>query len=120
MIFILGRGLRKFNNSLLYEMDYVEIATETNNKKPKEQYTGLFYDRSTLSEIDDLVIHFTINDQLLLETLLTEIRGKTISYASFRKKRNKKLENCLVEDIMKLENELHTVENFDVIKKKEI
>jgi hypothetical protein len=26
----------------------------------------------------------------------------------------------LVEDIMKLENELHTVENFDVIKKKEI
>ena len=72
-------------------MDYVEIATETNNKKPKEQYTGLFYDRSTLSEIDDLVIHFTINDQLLLETLLTEIRGKTISYASYRKKEKKEI-----------------------------
>ena len=41
---------------------------------------------STLSEIDDLVIHFTINDQLFLETLLTEIRGKTISYASYREK----------------------------------
>ena len=85
-------------------MDYVEIATETNNKKPKEQYTGLFYDRSTLSEIDDLVIHFTINDQVCIETLLTEIRGKTISYASYRKKEKQKLENCFVEDIMKLEN----------------
>ena len=68
-------------------MDYVEIVKET--IKNKEHYAGLVYDRSTLSEIDDLVIHFTINDQLLLETLLTEIRGKTISYASFRKKRKR-------------------------------
>jgi hypothetical protein len=36
-------------------------------KKTKEQYAGLVYDRSTLSEIDDLVIHFTINDQLFLK-----------------------------------------------------
>jgi hypothetical protein len=65
------------------------------------------------------VIHFTINDQLILETLLTEIRGKTISYASYRKKKKKKkLENCFVSDIMKLENELHTTENFDLIGKK--
>ena len=68
-------------------MDYVEIVKET--IKNKEHYAGLVYDRSTLSEIEDLVIHFTINDQLLLETLLTEIRGKTISYASFRKKRKR-------------------------------
>ena len=55
MILILGRGLRKFNNSLLYEMDYVEIVKET--IKNKEHYAGLVYDRSTLSEIDDPVIH---------------------------------------------------------------
>jgi hypothetical protein len=41
---------------------------------------------STLSEIDDLVIHFTINDQLFPETLLTEIRGKTISFLDLEKK----------------------------------
>ena len=45
---------------------------------------------STLSEIDDLVIHFTLNDQLFLETLLTEIRGKTISYTPYRKKKERK------------------------------
>ena len=63
-------------------MDYVEIVKET-VKKTREQYAALVYDRNTLSEIDDLVIHFTINDQLFLETLLTEIRGKTISYALY-------------------------------------
>jgi hypothetical protein len=59
-------------------------------KKTKEQYAALVYDISTLSEIDDLVIHFTIYDQLFIETLLTEIRGKTISYASYRKKEKKR------------------------------
>ena len=39
-------------------------------KKTREQYAALFYDRNALSEIDDLVIHFTINDQLFLEILL--------------------------------------------------
>ena len=49
---------------------------------------------------------------------MTKIRGKTISYASYRKKDKKKLENCFVENIMKLENELHTTENVDLIEKK--
>ena len=57
--------------------------------KTKEQYAALLYDRSTLSEKDDLVIHFTINDKLFLETLLIEIRGKTMSYALYRKKKKK-------------------------------
>jgi hypothetical protein len=70
-------------------MDYVEIVKET-TKKPKEKYAALVYDRNTLSEIDDLVIHFTINDQLFLETLLIKIRGKNNSYASYRKKEKKK------------------------------
>ena len=56
-------------------MDYVETVKET-IKKTKGQYAALIYKRSTLSEKDELVIHFTINDQLFLETLLTEIRGK--------------------------------------------
>jgi hypothetical protein len=59
-------------------MDYDATVKET-IKKAKGQYAALIYDRSTLSEIDDLIIHFTINDQLFLETLLIEIRGKTIS-----------------------------------------
>jgi hypothetical protein len=33
--FILGRGLWKFKDSLLYEMDYVEIVKETIKKNKK-------------------------------------------------------------------------------------
>jgi hypothetical protein len=42
-------------------------------------------------------------DQLFLEFLLTEIRGKTISYATFKKRERVKLENTLTRDIRKLE-----------------
>jgi hypothetical protein len=54
-------------------------------KKPKEQYAALDYNRSTLSEIDDLVIHFTINDQLFLESLIVKLlgSGQTYSYLLF-------------------------------------
>ena len=50
---------------------------------------------------------------------MIKIRDKTILYASYRKK-EKKIENCFVYDIMKLENELHTTATFDLIGKKEI
>ena len=39
-----------------------------------------------MTEIRNKDIQFTINDQLFLDTLLMEIRGKTISYASYKAK----------------------------------
>ena len=56
-----------------------------------------------------LEIQFTINDQLFLETLLTEMRRSTISYAAFREKLNNELENKLCDDIKNLEYD----ENID-------
>jgi hypothetical protein len=41
-------------------MDYDEIVKET-IKKTKEQYAALVYDKSTLSEIDDLGFEFLIH-----------------------------------------------------------
>lgn len=40
----------------------------------------------SILDITDSEIQFTINDQYFLETLLMEIRSKTISYASYSKK----------------------------------
>jgi len=37
--------------------------------------------------INNAEIQFTINDQLFLETLLMNIRGKTISYSTYKKKK---------------------------------
>ena len=41
----------------------------------------------------------TINSQLFLETLLMEIRGKTISYSSYKRKERDKIERDLLKDI---------------------
>ena len=51
-------------------------------------------------------IEFTINDKLFLETLLMIIRGNTIQFSSFNKKKNTEKENKLEADIKKLEEEI--------------
>ena len=35
--------------------------------------------------VPDNEIQFLINDQLFLETLLVEVRGKSVSYSSYKK-----------------------------------
>lgn len=43
------------------------------------------YKKESILDITDSEIQLTINDQHFLETLLMEIRSKTISYASYLK-----------------------------------
>ena len=50
---------------------------------------------------------FSINDQLLFETLKLQIRGKTISYAAWRKKEQNKTENSLEKEINFLQQSLN-------------
>ena len=55
--FILGRG---YGNLIIhFYMRWIMLKLlKKLLRKTKEQYAGLVYDRSTLSEIDDPVIHF--------------------------------------------------------------
>ena len=69
------------------------------------------YDVENVDNINNDSIEFTINDQLFVETLLLEIRGKTISYSSFRKKEKDRQENQLVKEIEDMENS----ENLNLI-----
>ena len=55
-------------------------------EKVIQQYAALPYDRDNLSKISSKDIQFTISDQLFLDVLLMEIRSKTISYATMKKK----------------------------------
>ena len=64
------------------------------------------YNRKNIHLIDDEQLVFTIDDQLLFEMLLLEIRGKCISHASFKKKENTKLEKEILFDIKQLEENL--------------
>ena len=112
--FVKGRGLWKFNNSLLHDPEYVKLIKDK-LAEVKDQYSVLVYNRDSLNEIDDLEIEFTIDDQLFLDILLTEFRGKTISYSTFKKRERTNLENKLISDIKKLEENVQTVQNLNEI-----
>ena len=71
-----------------------------------QQYAAKGYEPVDSDNISQTDIKFSINDQLFMEVLLMEIRGKTISYASFKKKERNKLEDTLNREINKLENRI--------------
>lgn len=77
--FIRGRGLWKFNNSLLTDKTFIEKVKQT-ILKVQDQYL----------QDDD------INHSIFLEVLLMEIRSITISYSSFKKKEREKIEITLL------------------------
>ena len=98
-------GLWKHNNALLTELDYIDTIN-TKIEEIKKQYALPVYDRNHLKEIPNSEIQFTINDQLFLETLLMEIRGKSISYGSFKKKVKNERELEIQSKIILLEENL--------------
>jgi hypothetical protein len=97
-----GKGFWKFNNSLLGDKDYVKLIKEK-ILDVKKQYACLIYNLENIHRIENENLHFIINDQLFLDTLLMEIRGKTISYASFIKKKFNERESLLEKEIKELE-----------------
>ena len=101
--FIRERTFWKFNNSLLQDQGYVEmvrsVITET-----KKQYSNLVYNHDSIDQIPLNDLSLQIEDDLFLETMLMNIRGKTISYASRKKKIETQREKELENNIMELES----------------
>ena len=92
----------KFNNSLLKDTDYVNLIKEL-ILKVKCQYCVPVYNQENINNISNEELLFVINDQLFFETLLMEIRGKSISYASYKKRSEKQEEENLILEINTLE-----------------
>ena len=78
----------------------------------KCQYALPVYNLDNLNNIPDNELQFTINDQLFLDTLLMELRGKSISYSSHKKKQRDEKENTLISNICKPEQDLNS-ENIE-------
>ena len=96
------RTFWKFNNSLLKDSEYVRIIKEL-IEKIKSQYSVLIYAQDEIPNIPANEIQLNISDQLFFETLLMEIRGKTISYSSYKKKAERERETTLNEKLVTLE-----------------
>ena len=97
--FIPGRPLWKHNNSLLTDIDYLNII---NNKihEIKCQYELPVNNFENINLIPDNQLQFTIDDQLFLKVLLMEIRGVNFIFMLSEEK-NDKLEKDLILEIEK-------------------
>lgn len=102
-----GRGLWKFNNSLLTDMVFIDKVKEIIDRV-KSQY-AYNADIHTCFNKD-------IDDSIFLEVLLMEIRGLSISHSSHKKKEREKIEISLIREITSLESQEHT--NFELIEQK--
>ena len=98
-----GRSYWKHNNSLLSDVDYINQIFEK-IVEVKQQYALPVYNLEDLDKIPNEAIQFTINHQLFLDVLLMEIRGKFISFSSFKNKERDTREKYLIKTIADLEN----------------
>ena len=96
-----GKGFWAFNNALLKDNTYVQLV-KNEIRKTIIQY-ALENDNSLVENTNNTDIDFNIDDKLFLDILLTNIRGVTISYASYRKRSRDKKEKEFESEIMRLE-----------------
>lgn len=112
-----GKSYWKHNNSLLTDKEYLNIINK-HIAAIKKQYAVPVYNFEQIENIPDSEIQFIISDQLILEVLLMELRGQSISYASFKHKERNKVEQTLIENIRSIKNNLeeNKIENLENLK----
>lgn len=98
------RPFWKFNNALLKNPEYIETIKKLISEI-KKQYAALVYNSENITVIPNEEICFTIHDQLFFETLLMEIRGKTISFATHVKRQENLREKEIERELKKREIE---------------
>ena len=109
-----SRPLWKFNNSLLYDKCYIDLVKKCIHDV-KMQYAVPLYNLDNLDDISNENIHFVIDDLLFFETLLLEIRGKTISYSCYKKKMENLEEKTLIKEIETLEAKENLDDNSQIL-----
>ena len=112
-----GKGFWKFNNSLLKDREYVNLV-KSQIKETKMQYAALVYQLEIMNELNNAEIEFRVPDYLFLDTLLMNIRGKTISYSTYKKKMQKETQSNLENEIKLLEENFNE-ESLKVIEEKQ-
>ena len=89
----------KFNNSLLFDTDFIkQIKTTITNTKI--QYGATPYNPENINSIVNNSFETQIDSQLFFETLLLEIRNKTISFSNNIKREENQTLNTLEAEIM--------------------
>lgn len=93
-----GRGFWKFNNSLLKDDGYINVIFNVIDETIAE-YACSPYDKTNIKTMNGYEVCLLIDDQLFFETLICNIRGKSISYSSYKKRVTSEREKFLIEEI---------------------
>ena len=104
----------KFNNSLLYDIEYVKLVKKC-IKETVEDY-------KLQGDSNNPESKFSIDDQLFFETLKLQIRGTTIPYAARKKRERYKQEKLIEIEIENLQKDLddtHSVETKEKLNSKQ-
>ena len=97
-----GKGLWKFNNSLLENKDFLTLINSTIDEE-KVKYALPVYDFKFLERTFSS-ISMTIEPDAFLEVLFLRIHGETIKFASLLKRKQLNAEKNLIADIKALES----------------
>ena len=100
-----GKGLWKFNTTLLKDKDYGEII-KTVIRESLDLYAALPYDRHNIEYIPRESIQLNIPTQLFLDTLLMTIRRETMKFAGDKRGRRREKEIMLEQEIADLEKNI--------------
>ena len=93
-----GKGLWKFNCSLLKNQEYLSLINKL-IEEVVQTYTVPVYNFNYISASNVLNLQFTIEDDLLLEMILLKARENTIRFSANLKKMENELETNLLKDI---------------------
>ena len=112
-----GRGLWKFNCSLLKDKEYLILINNLIDQE-KLKYAVSVYNLENVMQISDFNKKFTISESEFLELLLMQIRGETIRHSTFLKKQAIKEENSFKAEIDKMEKSSQLLDSSELILKK--
>ena len=101
--FQIGKGIWKLNNSLLSNMEYLDLIKKVIADE-KLKYAIPVYSLNFIeSTISDEHLKFIVDDDIFLELLYLRIRGESIKFGSGLRKNRENKEKALINDIELLE-----------------
>ena len=99
-----GRGLWKFNCSLLKDLTYLNIVKETIRNVVHEYACPIYSSEYISSQEARQHVQMIIDDSLFLETLLMQIRARTIRYTIDKARQRNDLEKRKLTELQTLES----------------
>ena len=110
-----GKGLWKFNNALLENIDFVDMIKKEISLIT-QTYALPVYSETYIAQDNGENLEISISSTLFLETLLCQLRGQIIKFSKNLKRKETEAEKTLVASINTLQEEIDS-DNDNTIKK---